>query len=436
MKYDVIVVGSGAGGYYSALSCSERGMKTALIEREELGGTAFRWGSLAVKRVLDAFRRVDEDRVRELDGEPVRIYREEYKKALRSLPEIEEIIEERLKRAQVDLIRGEVRIEAGAEGWQAEAGEVKIEGKNIILATGTTGDSRWKGERIITHRELFSMETLPKRICLVGGNVEGIELANITTYMGIDTVVVEAEDEVLRGTMRVQAEPVIENLEKRGARFLTGKRVKECISQEEGVRIDLQDGDSLTADLVVVTGIRRPGLPEGIEMDMRGGWIAVDKRYETSLGGIYAVGDINGLMGMANAARYQGEQMGDILMGGSPEKAYPKSLSRAIYTIPEIAATGSEGEYSGTGYLRNTFRGWSKGEESGFVRIEADREGRICGIFMSGEDVSEYLGPLGRFVDEGMTLEEAKKIMMAHPTMMEAFHDAVVEAERDYLTRS
>lgn len=438
MEYDVIVIGSGAGGYYSAISCSESGLKTALIERKELGGTAFRWGSLAVKRILDGFRRADESLLKEAEVEPKEYYRRRYNKEIEEMSRIESWMEKRLEEKGVDIIFGEGKIIGDRErGVGVRVGERVIDGENLILATGTQGSTLWSGERIITHKELLAMEDLPERICIVGGNVEGIELANITSYMEIETVVVEMEDSVLKGTEEELVLPVVDNLRSRGVEFLLNTKVEKCEDLGDRVRVSMENREEMEFPLLVVTGVRRPNLPEGAGIEVRDGYIAVDGDYRTSHERIYAVGDINGIMGMANAARYQGEQMGDVLTG-SRGRAYPKSLSRAIYTIPEIACTGFQGEYSGTGYFADTFRGFSKGVTrgaGGFVRVHSDMDGRITGISMWGDDVSEYLGAMGNFVDRGMKLEEAREIMMAHPTMMEAFHDAVVDVIKSITDR-
>lgn len=426
MKYDVIVVGSGAGGYYSAISSAKRGVKTVLIEGEELGGTAFRWGSLAVKRILDGFRGVDEELLGKLGVDIEEHYRGRYAQGVRDMVHIEGIIRRKLEKAGVDVIIGRGKlIGDGEEGVVVEAGGRVIEGKNFVVATGSTGDSLWKGSRIITHRELLAMEELPERICIVGGGVEGIEIANITSYMGIETVVVEMEESVLKGTENNLVKPVVENLKRRGTEIYLNNRVEECIDLGDRVRVSLENRGEMEFPLVVVTGIRRSNIPEGMNVETRDGYIVVDGNYRTSNERIYAVGDINGIMGMANAARYQGEQMGEILSEGTSGRPYPESLSRSIYTIPEIACTGFEGEYSGTAYFAETFRGFSKGVEKGFVVVHSNDGKTICGISMSGRDASEYLGPLGYLVDKKVTLEEARKVMMAHPTMMEAFHDAV-----------
>ncbi len=432
MKYDVVVLGSGAGGYYSALSTAGRGLKTALIEGEELGGTAFRRGSLAVKRILDEFRGVDENLLREAGIDVKGYYRRKYAQGVKDISQIEGIIMSRLEEAGVDIFSGEGKITGEMEsGVEVEAGGRRIEGRKLIIATGSRGDTLWRGERIITHKELLAMEELPERICIVGGGVEGIEIANITSYMGIETVVVEMEECVLKGTEGSLVSPVVENLKKRGMEILLNTRVEGCEDLGDRVRVSLSDREEMEFSLVVVTGIRRSNIPEGVEVDLDAGHIVVDGNYQTSNERMYAVGDINGIMGMANAARYQGEQMGEILSGRRSGIPYPDSLSRAIYTIPEIASTGYEGKYSGTGYFKDTFRGFSRGVEGGFVTVYSDDGKSLCGISMSGEDVSEYLGPLGYLVDKGVTLEEVREIMMAHPTMMEAFHDAVEDAVKN-----
>ena len=310
MKYDVIVIGSGAGGYYSAISCAERGLKTALIEKGEMGGTAFRWGSLAVKRVLDAFRGVDEDFLKEVGKDPEEYYRREYFKRIEEMPMIERKLLTNLTRAGVEVYYGDAEA-GGMEGEyrRVEAGGRTICGKNIVVATGTTGRTLWKGERIVTHKELLAMKEVPEKICIVGGSVEGIELANISSYMGIETVVIEAEDEILMGTERDLVKPVEENLKNRGVRFLLGRRVEECVEAEGKVRVILNDALEEEVPLVVVTGLRDPNIPKGLTVGTKEGYATVDKNYETTERRVYAVGDINGIMGMANAARYQGEQM-------------------------------------------------------------------------------------------------------------------------------
>ncbi len=430
MKYDVVVVGSGAGGFYSALSCVKKGYRVALIEREELGGTTFRWGSLAVKRILDSFRSLDESLVEELGGDLEKLYRDRFILGRDSLMEVEEIIGKTLKENKVDLFVGNAKIDLKVNGFSVIVDDNKISAKNVILATGTTGKRLWKEEEVVTHKEFFKLKELPRNVCIVGGNVEGIEIANITSYMGIDTTVVEMEDSILKGNITEAVNPVEERLKKKGSKFKLNTRVEGCISTEEGIKVELSSGEKNIFDLVIVTGIRESNLIEGVDLEVKDGFITVDNNYETSIKGIYAVGDINGIMGMANVAKYQGEQMGDIISGSCSGRSYPNYLSRSIYTIPEIAVAGENTKSYGIGLFKDTFRGWSKGIEDGFIRVDVDEEERIVGITLSGKDVSEYLGIMGTLIENKTSIDEAKKFIFAHPTMMEAFLDAINSVDK------
>lgn len=417
MEYDVVVVGSGAAGYYSALSCAKKGYKVALVEKGELGGTAFRWGSLAVKRILDSFRYVDEDLLVTLGIDAREVYKKKYKEAISDLKNIETKIRKTLEENNIDIYIKELK-DGVIDG---------ISWKKLIIATGTIGVSRWKGENIITHKELMEIEELPKKICIVGGNVEGIEIANITSYLGIETCVVEGEDGILNGTARELVEPVEKNLKARGVRFKLGTRVRDIAGGKDRVVVECENGEVEEFNLAIVTGARKINIPNDLALELDNGYIKVDSRYETSIKGIYAVGDINGKMGMANVGRYQGEQMGPIL-AGDKGKEYPSSLSRAIYTIPEIAVSGVDTPRARSAkvYFRDTFRGFAKEiKADGFIRLSLDNEDRLEGVSIVGGEVSEYLGIVNLLVDNRATLEELSNIMMAHPTLMEAFVDCV-----------
>lgn len=236
--------------------------------------------------------------------------------------------------------------------------------------------------------------------------------------------------------------PIEDNLKKRKVEIIKGNGAKKTYIKGSKVKVVLEDGQVLEGDKVLVTLSRRPSYPKGIDklnIDKDDFKIKVDENLRTNVKHIYAIGDINGILGLASGAIQQGIAVSDNILYNKPVTMNYNSLPRAVYTLPEMAGAGyqekdlvQEGiDYiKGYSYFSNTWRGWAKNIEEGFLKVLIDKEGIILGIWMVGENVSEYIGLLGVLLEKNISVEDVKNNLIIHPSLWEALLDAILNAER------
>jgi dihydrolipoamide dehydrogenase len=282
---------------------------------------------------------------------------------------------------------------------------------------------------------------VPEHLLILGGDVEGIEFACLFARLGGRVTVIEQERRILPGTDQDLVETIERDLLDRGVHLKTGEHVRGC-TVEGHPNVSLSDGSTLEGDRVLLTGLRRPNFPDGLEqagIKHDGQKVKVNADLQTSCKTVYAVGDINGITGMAHAAIQQGlvaaRRIADPgrVTGASP--AGPP-FPRAIYTLPEIAGAGyqeSELDMEGTPYRRSayrladTWRGYSKGTDRGFIKVLAGKDERILGLWICGSDASGQASLFGPLLAGGLTIDGLQDGLILHPTLGEAALEAVLE---------
>ena len=439
MQYDCLVLGSGPAGFYAAMGCAGKGYSTVIVENRHWGGTGFNDGCLPVKRALDRikiYRRYGSI----FGGDPFSNF-PSAGAVLSAEGDFGRYTEERvlgrLKKAGVDTVFG--------DGEFISKNELRVSGRilsagNVIIATGTAPSApsgiTIDGKKIITHREALVLDSLPEEMIILGGNVEGIEFASLFSSLGTKITVLEQESEVLPGNDRDLITPLIAGLKDRSVVFKTGTSVvSSCLEGDKVVLTD-KSGKGLVAEKVLITGFRTPNIPRrladtGVKFSESA--IPVDRRLMTNVPGIYAAGDINGLHGMAHIAIQQGIFTADAIEGKEVPMDY-SVLPRAIFTLPEIAGAGKqewELKEAGVGYktvkfdLVDTWRGLSKGIDSGFIKLIFDSRERLLGIWMTGESASEIMSASGLLLKKKVTKEDILENLFIHPTLGEGIVESV-----------
>lgn len=423
--YDVIILGGGVAGYYSAKALRQGGRSVALIEKEALGGTALRWGALPVKRALDFFK--------ERKG-PREALLTSWQEDLRQL---NFKLEENLLALGVDLYYGEGEL---LDAQRVKVGEESLKADYIIIATGTQATSiegiEIDRERIITHKEAIVLKDIPDSIVILGGNVEGVEFASLYAELGVRVTVVEREDKLLLGYDQDLVRPVEERLVEKGVNIIKGKAAQKAYVEDDKVTVLLEDESVIEGDKALVTLLRKPNFPKGIDrlnIDVDKDKIVVDENLRTGEKNIFAIGDINGIMGLANVAINQGLQVAEYILNKKKVGMNYGPLPRAVFTLPEIAGIGKQEEdlkgfkYK-VGYcnFKDTFRGWARGIEEGFVKVLVDEEENILGIWQVGNLVSEYIGIISPLFNKGLKVEDLKNNLIIHPTLTEGILEAIL----------
>mgnify|MGYP000445140903 FL=1 len=452
-NYDLVVIGSGPGGYVAAIRAGQLGLKTAIIEKEELGGVCLNWGCIPSKSLLknaeivSYFKRADEFGLK-MDN-----FHADYSVAIdRSRKVVDRNtkgVAFLLDKNKVDHIQGTGKITGIGKGEVSPEGNV-IGAKNIIIATGARPRSipplPIDGEKVITSRESIVLSDLPESIVIVGGGAIGVEFAYIYKMYGVQVTIVE----MLPRLVPNEDEDISAQLERAFERaridFLTGAGVTAVDTSGSGVTVTVdKDGaaQTLECDKVLVAIGIQPNVEDlgletvGIATDRTG--IIVDDKMATNVAGIYAVGDVNGKMPLAHVASAQAAVAVETIAGIETQPLDYIYMPRATYCMPQIASFGlteAQAREQGKEVNVGTFnvqangKALAMGENFGLVKLVVDAKyGELLGGHMIGPEVTELLGELSMTrILEGTVLELGWAVH-AHPSISEMLKEAALSAQ-------
>ncbi len=451
MEYDLIVIGAGPGGYEAAFEAADLGMKTALVEKEEPGGTCLNHGCIPTKSLLHAaelYRSIKEAetlgiRAKEILYDPEKMQERKQDVVIR----LRKGIEDTARRKKVELIRGTGTIcGTGRVRVRSEAVEEELKAGRILIATGSrpvkppiTGIDL---PGVITSDELLENREPIGSLVIIGGGVIGVEFAALYEALGTKVTVIEAMPQLLPNLDRELAQSLKMLMKKRGMAVYTGAKV-EVIRQCDGGRLACdyiaEKPGTAEADTILVCVGRRPytaGLfAEGSRPDIERGRIQVNERYETSLPGIYAVGDVIGGVMLAHAAAAEGRNAVRI-MAGMPDRGEDmRWIPACIYTEPEIAGVGMTAEEAKAAGIeadsRKELMGANgktviTGGERGYIRVVFEKgTGRLLGAQMMCERATDMISEFTQALSAGLTVRELALVVRPHPTFSEAISNAV-----------
>ncbi len=450
--YDVAIVGAGPGGYVAAIRAGQLGLKTAVIEKDAVGGVCLNWGCIPSKALLhgaelaNAFRRASEfgigyDNLRLDLSVAIDRSRDVAAKMVGG-------VETLLKANKVTLVRGTARLNGGTSlVISSSDGEKTIEASNVILATGAASRSLAgvpiDGDRVITSREALELREAPRSIVIVGAGPVGIEFAYLYRTYGAEVTVLEMlpralpqEDEDLgRGLERA--------LKAQGIDIRTGTKVESIAVNEGGVTVTTSAGDKrdeLRAERVLIGVGFGPnteglGLKEvGVELDR--GWVKIDDYARTNVPGLWAIGDVTGRMLLAHVASAQGVTAVETIAGLNPPPLDYDQMPRAVYCQPQVAALGlTEEQAKSRGHdvrigrfpLRANGKAMAIGETEGFVKLIVDRETHeVLGYHALGVNATEMIAEASIGAVLETTATELGYAVHAHPTLSEAVKEAAL----------
>lgn len=459
MQFDVIVIGSGPGGYVAAIRCSQLGLKTAVVEKySTYGGTCLNVGCIPSKALLDSS--------------------EHYHNALHSfkehginLKDLKPDLKQMVKRKDevvanttggISFLFKKNKISAyQGMGSMVDKNTVKVSkadgtsetltGKNVIIATGSKPTQlpflKTDGKRIITSTEALNLPEIPKHLVLIGGGVIGLELGSVYARLGSKVTVVEFMDSII-GTMDKSLGKELQKvLAKQGMEFLLshkvtgasvkGNKVTVTADNPEGKKISIE-GDYCLVAVGRTAYTENLGLENiGITLEERGKKIPVNDHLETSVPGIYAIGDVvKGAM-LAHKAEDEGTFVAEVIAGQKPHINY-NLIPGVVYTWPEVASVGYTEEQlkeSGTQYKSGSFpfkasgRARASNDTDGFVKVLADAStDEILGVHMIGPRVADMIAEAVVAMEFRASAEDIARISHAHPTYTEAFKEASMAA--------
>ena len=452
-NYDLAVIGSGPGGYVAAIRAGQLGLKTAIIEKEALGGVCLNWGCIPSKallknaEILSYINRADEFGLK-FDN-----FHADYSVAIdRSRKVVDRNtkgVDFLLKKNKVDQIYGTGKL-AGAGKVEVSPDGTIVEAKNIILATGSRPRSipplPIDGDRVITSRESIVLSELPSSVVIVGGGAIGVEFAYIYRMYGVEVTVVELLPRLVPNEDEDISAQLERAFKKQRINVLTGAGVTGVQTRADGVTVNIdQDGTakSLECDKVLVAIGVQPNMEglglEELSIATEKSGITVDDVFSTNIPGVYAIGDVTGKMPLAHVASAQAVATVEHIAGMETQPLDYAYMPRATYCQPQIASFGlteAQARERGHEVKVGTFnvmangKALAMGETDGLVKLVVDaRYGELLGGHMIGPEVTELLGELSMTrMLEGTTLELGWAVH-PHPSISEMLKEAALSAQ-------
>jgi len=448
--FDVLVLGGGPGGYVAAIRSAQLGLKTAVVEKENLGGICLNWGCIPTKALIrnaDIVHLLGKGKEFGFKFDNLEV---DYKVAVKRSRQVSKRLVKGvgflMKKNKIEVINGFGQL-SGPHSLDVEGKTVTA--ANIILATGAhpalLPGMKVDGKRIITYRQAIVQDDLPESIVIVGAGPIGMEFAYIYNAYGVQVTVVEMLPHVLPNEEPEVAAVVAKDFRKQGIRLLAATRTEGIEVMDDGVKVKVKELESgkeetlNTAQVLVAIGIRPNS--QGIGLDAaevqvsERGWVPVNEKMQTNIPHIYAIGDLNGKMPLAHVASAQGIIAAETIAGAEtvPIADY-SNMPRCTYCHPQVASLGlTEAQAREHGYEIKTgsfpFQANGKalglGERDGFVKIIMDAKyHEILGVHMVGPEVTELLPELSLARMLELTPEEIGRNIHAHPTLSETLMEA------------
>jgi len=441
--FDLVVLGGGSGGYAAALRAAELGMSVAMVEKDKVGGTCLHRGCIPTKALLHAGEVADTAR----DGASFGIVSTVDKVDMPGVVAYQQNVVNRLykglqglvKSRHITVIEGEGRLVAPDT---VEVDGTRYTGRHVVLATGsyarTLPGLEIDGQRVITSDHAIGLDHVPASAVVLGGGVIGVEFASAWTSLGVDVTIVEALPRLVAAEDEAVSKMLERAFRRRKIGFRTGVRFAGVEHTPTGVRVSLENGDTIDAELLLVAVGRGPatagmGYEEvGVRIDR--GFVPVDERLRTNLPGVYAVGDVVAGLQLAHRGFGQGIFVAEDIAGLDPAPIDELGIPRVTYCDPEIASMGLTEAQARERYGQDgvqTFQYDLAGngrsqilKTAGFVKLVRRTDGPVVGLHMIGSRMGEQVGEAQLIYNWEALPSEVASLIHAHPTQNEALGEA------------
>ena len=447
-NFDVVVIGGGPGGYAAAIRCAQKNASVALVEKAEMGGTCLNRGCIPSKALLGSAHFLTQAKHANLMGVEIAPPKPNWAKMQARKDAIVngfcKGVTGLVQANKIKVYEGTGIVTApGKVQVQTAAGNEDITAKNIILATGSVPVEipvfKFDGQTIISSKEALSLSEIPKSMVIIGGGVIGCELACVYATVGCKVTIVEALPQLLPFEDEWVGKTMGKELKKLGITTMTDKKVTAVDATSTSAKVSLESGETIDTEKVLVAVGRRATCDQqtidALSLEMNGPAIKVNKKLETNVPGVYAIGDAVGTTYLAHGAFSEAEVAATNATGGSEEFGDYNLIPRAVYTFPEVASIGmNERKCADAGIevtvgkaaFRSNGRSIAHNESIGEIRVIREKDSdKILGITMVGATVTEMISTARVLL--GST-EKIVDICFAHPTVSEVLKEAWEDA--------
>ena len=443
-KYNLTIIGSGPGGYVSALFAAQLGMKVCLIEKGELGGVCLNCGCIPTKTLVSSAKALslikDAEKFGVKVGKPVLDFASVTTRTKSVVDKLKKGIEFLLKSRKVDVKQGLSAVIV--DEHHIKIGKEDIETENILIATGSSPvdipAAKIDGKSILSSEGVLKIDSIPGELVIIGGGVIGCEFATIFNKFGSRVTIIEMMEHLIPGGDEELSKKLAAGLKKIGINVLTACKV-EGTRYDKGGRIILNTstGSELSCDKVLVSVGRRPNVSgfglENIGVEVTKSGIKVDENMRTNLAGVYAIGDCVGGYMLAHVASHEG-LVACKNIAGKKEKMDYSAVPSCTFTDPEIATCGMDEKVAKKNgldvkvsrfYFRSLGKAHAIGKTDGFVKlVSLKTSGKIVGASIMGESASDLIAEVALAIRNGLSSSDVVSTIHAHPTMAEAILEA------------
>jgi dihydrolipoamide dehydrogenase len=458
-QFDVVVVGSGPGGYVTAIRASQLGMKTAIVERAELGGICLNWGCIPTKALLksgEVYEQLGHLKDYGLSVEKAAFdFGAVVQRSRKVAAQLNSGVAFLMKKHKIEVVEGTAKLEKGGAAPKVvvalkAGGSRTLEAKHVILATGARARTfpeiglEPDGERVWTYREALVPKAAPKRLIVIGSGAIGIEFASFFRALGSEVTVIEMLPRILPVEDEEVSKAAHKAFEKRGIQFRVPANVKRLTKSKTGVEVEIDvggHGETLEADVAIVA-VGIVGNVEDLGLETLG--VKVERTHvvtgphaETNVPGLYAIGDVAGPPWLAHKASHEGVHCVEHIAGLKPTNLN-SPIPGCTYSTPQIASVGlTEAQAKEQGLepkvgrfpFRVNGKAIAAGETEGFVKTVFDgKTGALIGAHMIGAEVTEMIQGFALAMTLEATEAELQATVFPHPTMSEAMHEASLDA--------
>ena len=447
-KYDVVVIGSGPGGYYAAIRAARRGASVAVVEKGLVGGTCLNRGCIPSKSLLASAHTLLDARDAAMMGIDVALAAPNWKK----IKSRKNAIVSGFRKGLTGLISANgIRIIAGrgvAEGGgmvrvETESGAEQIAAENLILATGSEpaglAEIPFDGTVVISSDEALDLAAIPRSMLVIGGGVIGCEMACLYAALGAKVTIVEALPQLLDTEDEWVGRLLKREFNKLGIETIVSQKATRLEKTESSAKVTLHDGRNIAAEKVLVAVGRRPVIDsetvESLGLKMNGVSVSVDEGMHTNTDGVYAIGDLVGTTYLAHGAFAEAEVAAANATGGNNRIGDYRLIPRAVYSFPEVATVGRTEKAcnrdgidfsSGRSSFAANGRSAAEGRTTGEARVLQDKStGAVIGVTIAGDTATEHIAA-ARALLGGR--EKITDISFPHPTMSEVLKEAWEDA--------